>query len=149
MKWERLEIMGVTVPDLDAAVANFTKYFGVQFETYDFPHGIDAELIMEPTGSNRNMDLDKGNRVAIDRSGFFEFVERPGEEPGYRNIHFKVDDLEEAKEHLTSQGLTIIAEYRAGTLREAVFRGPELYGVRLCVLQYDAASAIEAILERP
>ena len=47
--------------------------------------------------------------------------------------------------HLRSQGFRVVANMRIGGLREAVFDSSQLHGMRMCLVEYDAPSMIEAM----
>lgn len=147
MRWEKMEILGITVRDLDSATRTFSDLFGLEFRSFEFPNGIAFENVPVPGGGTGTAVLDPNasTRMAIDTSGCFELIEDNGAPEGCRNIHFKVDDIGAAKDHAIAQGLTLAAEYKGGTLHEAVFVSPKLYGLRLCLISYSAPSAVEAI----
>ena len=69
----------------------------------------------------------------------------PVDDEGMRNIHFKVSDIDAAVAHLRSQGFRVVANMRIGGLREAVFDSSQLHGMRMCLVEYDAPSMIEAM----
>jgi hypothetical protein len=67
---------------------------------------------------------------------------------GFRNMHFKVTDLDAAKAELRGKGVRMVVDHRVGALREAIFHPDDLHGVRLCLIEYDAPSMIEALLQK-
>lgn len=148
MIWEKLELVGVNVTDLDQAVADFTEIFGCEFEVFDVPSGLDIESLPVDDTSPKNIDLSHNHRAALDRGGKWELVEVPAELEGVRNVHYKVDDLDKAIATLTGKGLKLVSHYRVGFAREAVFIGDRLHGVRLALLQYDGDIAVDPVLAR-
>jgi catechol 2,3-dioxygenase-like lactoylglutathione lyase family enzyme len=94
---EAIELLGIVVHDLDAAVARYSSLFGLEFHV--FTPGRDYAL-REVAGVG-----DTARALAMDTSGCFELIEMPGQPEGVRNIHFRVDDIEAATAHLTAQGL--------------------------------------------
>ncbi len=147
MKIERMELQGITVHDLDAAVARYTELFGLTFHI--FTPGVDYEFVDLLQGLDHAPALSATTRLAMDTSGCFELVEMPGIPEGIRNIHFRVDDIDEATRHLTERGLTLIRDMKAGTVREVVFDADELNGMRLCLVEYEGPSFAEALLTSP
>jgi hypothetical protein len=150
--WERLEIIGLHVEDVDKAAADFSDLFGVEFRIWESvgsdPIGIEFEQLLVSDKPSGNLNQQNRYRVAMDPNGFWELLEGPDLEVGIRNVHFKVDDIESAKADLISKGLTLVADFRIGSLREAIFQGDKLRGVRLAVLEYAEDSAVEAIHKR-
>lgn len=145
MKFERMEIVGVQVHDLDAAVELFTGLLGLEFrmlvpgEDYSFSDSLD--------GSDQSAPLvGPGSRVAIDTSGYMELVEVPQSDEGLRNFHVKVDDLEAAKSLMASRGVRLVRDVVAGGVKEAIFHSEDLCGVRLCIVEYEGESLVEALV---
>jgi catechol 2,3-dioxygenase-like lactoylglutathione lyase family enzyme len=147
---ERMELLGVVVHDLDAAVARYTALFGLEFHV--FTPGRDYRLTDTP-GAEVETDpapsLPAGCRLAMDTSGCFELVELAGAPEGVRNIHFRVDDIDSAAAHLTANGLRAVADLQAGTVREVLFDASGLNGVRLCIVQYEGRSFADALRASP
>ena len=143
MKLERLEYVGVVVDDLEAGVQRFSDLFGLEFEIYDT-----AEL--DVRASDGVLPDEKapqaGMRIAIDSKGAFEIVEAAGAEEGFRNVHLRVDDMDAAIEHLSSRGLRLVRHFYVGDMREAIFLGDDLYGIRVCLLEYEGPSLGAAML---
>ena len=150
MKIERMEVVGIDVQNVEEAARLFEDLLGVKFRHCRF--GIDvkpesgATQAEDPAAPDMN-----GIRLAIDPTGFLELVQTSSASAreGFRNLHFKVTDIEEAKAELKAKGIRLIADSRIGGLREAVFHPEDLHGVRLCLVQYDAASMIDAIYQKP
>src|SRR5690606_13284497 len=86
--------------------------------------------------------------IALDTSGFFELMQshRDAAHDGMRNIHFKVDDLDAAIESVQQLGVRLVGNVRIGGMREAIFQADDLYGVRLCLVEYTEPSLAEAIM---
>jgi catechol 2,3-dioxygenase-like lactoylglutathione lyase family enzyme len=145
MKWQKMEIVGVTVSDFDQAVADFTDLFGVEFLQWLSPPA-DYEAFPIAGSEHIPQGPSSPRRVAIDRSGVWELVETPQGEEGFYNIHLKVEDIEAAKEELLAKELRLIRDLRIGRLREAVFMGERLHGIRLCVAQYDGEVFVDEAL---
>lgn len=137
MKLERLEYVGIVVDDLEVGVQRFSELFGLEFEIYDTEE-------LDVRASDGVVPDEKapqaGMRIAIDTLGAFELVEAAGAEEGFRNIHLRVDDMDAAIDHLSSQGLRLVRHFFVGDTREAIFLGDDLYGLRVCLLQYQGSS---------
>ena len=150
MKVERIEVLGINVTDLQKATALFSKLFGIEFRSFDF--GREVKVHAMPVDAPDVAPLNQATtRIAIDPTGFLELIQTsPALGPdGFRNIHFKVDDIEAAKAEMRSHGIRLITDIRVGNLREAIFHPDDLFGIRVCLIQYDAPSMVEAVLEAP
>lgn len=150
MKIERMEVVGVNVRDLQKATRLFSEILEVEFT--DFAFGVDVDVESRPVDAKDAKSLSfEGSRIAIDKAGFLELIQTDpaAEEEGFRNIHFKVPSLDEAKAELRSKGIRMIADTTVGNLREAIFHPDDLHGIRLCLIEYDAPSMIEALMQKP
>lgn len=148
MKLERMELVGLEVSDLETAMQEFGDLLGVEFIRMDFDESSDIEYL--PTdGDPRALAADMS--MAMDTSGYLELMQShpPTTRERVRNIHFKVDDIESAIEEMRSKGHRLVANMRIGRMREAVFGARELHGLRMCIVQYDGPSMIEAMLSQP
>jgi catechol 2,3-dioxygenase-like lactoylglutathione lyase family enzyme len=144
---EAMELVGVVVDDLDAAVARYRELFGLDFVV--FTTGVDYEVRPRPIPVDDPQPLAANSRIALDTSGAFELIEIPGAAEGFRNIHFRVPDADVAVAVLEARGLTVIRDVRIGLAREVIFDSRELHGVRLCLLQYEGSSLAEALASSP
>lgn len=147
MKIQRMELQGITVHDLDAAVEQYSNLFGLTFHI--FTPGIDFEFTDHLQGLDSAPALQPTTRLAMDTSGCFELVEMPDVPEGIRNIHFRVDDIDQAVLHATGRGLTVVRDMTAGIVREVVFDSEGLNGMRLCFVEYEGLSFAEALLSSP
>lgn len=147
MKFERMELLGVMVQDLDKAMALFGNLFDLEFEQLIFPDEIDFEDIPigDPGEVLRPLD---GFRCAFDNSGFFELIERPEGPEGVWSLHYKVSDLDEAKERFLGKGLRLVREFVLGNARELVFASDDSHGLRICLLEYEGARLTDAMFKR-
>jgi hypothetical protein len=137
VKLTRLEFVGVVVDDLEAGVRRFSEVFGTEFEILDMADlNIQAEegVVADARAPKSNM------RVALDSSGVFELVEVAGMEEGFRNVHFRVDSMDDAIAHLSSRGMRLVRHFVVGGMREAIFAAEDLYGIRVCLLEYAGES---------
>jgi len=148
MRIEAMELLGWSVHDLDSAVARFTALLGLDFRIFEV--GVDYEVATtSDTGTSSSAPLPQRLRIAVDATGCFELLEMPGIPEGFRNIHFRVDDMDAAVRHIVAQGLAPIQDLRAGVAREVIFDAVELYGVRLCLLEYPGESFRAALEDSP
>lgn len=149
MKIEKLEVIGVNVRDLKKATKVFSDILDVEF--VDFEFGVDVKVESKPADAADATGLSfKGSRIAIDPKGYLELIETSPatENEGLRNIHFKVTDLEAAKAEMRSKGIRMIANYKVGGLEEAIYSPEDLHGIRLCLIQYDAPTMIQALMQK-
>lgn len=135
-RWERMEMFTLSVHDLDGAVSTLSNIFGMDFDVYTFPDDQDVEILDTKEADGARLGLEPV-RCAVDRRIFFELIELPELEPGFRSIHFKVDDLAAATRFLTDEEAQFVTGYRLGDSREHVFAGDRLCQVRTALLQYD------------
>jgi catechol 2,3-dioxygenase-like lactoylglutathione lyase family enzyme len=144
---EGMQLLGVVVNDLDAAVARYGELFGLDFVV--FTAGVDYEVTSRPTGVRDPHPLAANSRIALDTSGTLELIEIPGADEGFRNIHFRVTDAKAAVAVLEGRGLRVVRDMRIGLAREVIFDSLELNGIRLCLLEYDGNSLAEALAASP
>lgn len=146
MKIERMELVGLEVNDLEAAMTEFsdlldTSFTRMNFGTPGLVRFFPADVPQEGTDASLS--------IAMDRKGYLELIQNdpPTSRERVRNIHFKVDDVEAAIEMMRARGHRLVQNLQIGTMREAVFGARETRGLRMCFVQYDAPSMIEAMLE--
>jgi hypothetical protein len=148
VKVERMETLGINVKNVGKAMAFFADLFEMEF----------GEFVFGGTTRSETSNVDKadpsslpsgGIRVAMDRRGFFELLETAATEKdeGFRNIHFKVRDMRLAKQEMERRGIGMVAEHRIGGVWEVVYNPAELHGIRLCLVEYDAPTLIDAVLQ--
>lgn len=141
---EPMPLVGVVVNDLNAAIEQYSKLFGLEFLT--FVPGVDYALRYETDGAgDTSQELPQRMRLAFDTADCFELVEIPGSKQGVRNVHYRVDDMHAAVEHFNAQGLEPVQIVQAGLAREVIFDGTSLTGLRMCLLQYPGNSFAEAL----
>ena len=146
MKLERMELVGLEVSDLDAAIVEFGDILGVDFVRIEFDENSQIEEL--PADEPPSM---QGTRMsmAMDRAGYLELIQShpPTTHERVRNVHFKVDDIEEAIVEMRAKGYRLVGNVRIGRMREAIFGARELRGLRMCIVQYDGPSMIDAMLD--
>ncbi len=147
MKIDRMELLGVVVNDLDEAVERYTRLFGLEFHI--FTPGESYPLADAIAINDSAAQIPVGGRIAMDTSGMFELIELPDEQPGFRNIHYRVDDIEAAKAHFIAEGMTVVRDLYAGPIREVIFDGTTFGGIRVCLMQYDGPSFAEVAPSGP
>lgn len=147
MKIDRMELLGVVVTDLDEAVERYTRLFGLTFHI--FTPGESYPLADAIEINDRAAQIPAGGRIAMDTSGMFELIELPDQTPGFRNIHYRVDDIEAAKAHFIAEGMTVVRDLYAGPIREVIFDGDSFGGIRVCLMQYDGPSFAEVATTGP
>jgi predicted enzyme related to lactoylglutathione lyase len=148
MKVEKIEVFGIDVKNLEKAMKFFSGAFGVEFQ--HFRLGRDIPVQSFPVDAGDAKAADQGStRIAIDKSGYFELIEsgNGNDREGARNIHFKVSDLGEAIEDMRRRGVRLVAHHLVGGVKEAIFHPDDVFGIRLCLIQYDAPSMIEALMQ--
>jgi len=153
---ERVEVLGVNVRDLAKARALFSELFGLDFTSVvlNGPGDGDPPTEAVPLASGEvtadpNSVQNSPVPLAIDRAGVFELIEAPEGQPVdvVRNIHFKVADIDAATAEMQQRGIRVLGSVRCGGVREVIFHPEDLFGVRICFIQYSGPSMIESMLE--
>lgn len=146
MKLERMELVGLEVSDLDAAMQEFGDLLGVEFIRIEFD---DTPVIEELPADEPPSAQGTRMSMAMDKNGYLELIQThpPTTRERVRNIHFKVDDIEEAIVEMRAKGYRLVSNIRIGRMREAVWGAREAHGLRMCMVQYDGPSMIEAMLD--
>lgn len=144
MKVEKLERVALTVKNLDEAIRLFSDLLGTTFERNPA-----ATFVKNVTEHADRAFEETRLRVAISPIGL-ELIETipPTEKEGVRSFHFKVSDLDQAKAEMKEKGIRLLAEIAYGGLKEAIFSPSDLHGGRLCLTEFEAPTAIDAILQR-
>lgn len=145
MKMDRLEFIGVVVDDLEVGVSRFSEVLGLDFEIIDTTK-LDIQAVDGVIPDTRAPQ--SGMRVALDSSGLFELVEVAGMEEGFRNVHFRVDNMEHAIAELSGRGLRLVRHFVVGRMKEAIFAAEDLYGIRVCLLEYQGSSLADAMRDQ-
>jgi catechol 2,3-dioxygenase-like lactoylglutathione lyase family enzyme len=144
---ERVEVVGIGVTDLDKAQRLLSQLFDIEFLGNTVGEGMPLENVPLKSGDLfvDPLALPGGQtRIAIDRSGLFELVEGPMTGP--RNIHFRVSDIDAATEEMQKKGIRVVGNVRDRGMREVIFHRDDLFGIRLCFVEYTGPSLIEAML---
>ena len=144
MKVEKLEHVAVDVKNLDEAAELLSDVLGIQFVNIE---GIKVEKTITEH-ANRNFEESK-LRIAMDRTGFLELMEStpPLEKEGLRNIHLKVPNIEQAKVEMQQKGIRLMVDIKIGGLKEAIFNPDDLHGIRLCLVEYEAPTMVDAMFQ--
>src|SRR4051794_20952930 len=131
---QRFDHVGITVADLDAAIAFFVG-LGLEVEGRMFMQGefVDTVIgIQDSRSEMATLRLPDGG-TALELSSFIKPDHKPGSpaamstELGLRNVAFQVDDLQAIVDKLSDDGFGLvggIGEYE-NTWRMAYVRGPE------------------------
>jgi len=140
MNVEKIEILGFDVRDLNEAMKKFSDILGTTFHVFDGTS--------QPVESDNSTYENIRAKAAIDRRGFIELVEAvPAvERDAVRNIHFKVPNLDEAVQEMKLKGYRLIDIVHIGGLKEAIFNPEDFCGIRLCFVEYDEPTLVEAML---
>lgn len=127
MKVERLERICVAVPNLEEGVASFNRVLGLDFEFVgeaDLPGGVKAKLALSSQG--------------------VELLEVPGKNIHIRSFHFKVQDMNEAREWMAEQEIKVLSEFSVGKMDEMVL---DFFGLRSILVNYPGNDPIKAVKE--
>lgn len=165
---ERIEIIGTNVPDVNEAEELFSRLFGLDFVRFrsggpttpvdqidvrivPVGPGMDSAEKGPVTGSANEADADAARDavmdVSIDKTGVFELLGTADPETfGMRNIHFKVRDIDAATAEMEANGIGVVANLSINGLRQVIFDQNDLLGIRICLVEYDADSLVEAMV---
>ncbi|MES2482273.1 MAG: VOC family protein [Pseudomonadota bacterium] len=148
MKVEKIEVFGIDVKNLEKAMTFFSEVFNIEFQHFRLGQDIAVQPSAVDAADAKQPDL-SATRIAIDKRGFFELIETKPEpkREGNRNIHFKVSDMDEAKTELQRRGVRVVADHRVGGLREVILHPDDVFGIRLCLIEYNAPTMIEALMQ--
>ena len=143
MKIERLDRVAINVRSIEETQKFFSDLLGTKFEMSPL-ETLEKE---EHVASSPDGTVFKG--IAFSPIGL-ELIETspPCKEEGLRSFHLKVSDIEEAKAEMKRKGVRLVAEFRHGGLKEAIFSREDLHGVRLVLVEYDAPNVISAIRQK-
>jgi predicted enzyme related to lactoylglutathione lyase len=147
MRISEMELLGVSVNDLDAAVARYTQLFGLDFRI--LRPRVDYAVEGKSRSSGDPAPTPDDFRIAIDTSGCFELIEIEGVPEGVRNVHFRVDDMDAAVRQMTAADARVVQDMRVGLAREVIFDSNDTNGVRVCLIWYEGASFVEALGASP
>ena len=149
---ERIEVQGVNVSDLPRAQELFSRLFGLEFKSIVLGG---PDIATEPVPLQSGELTPDPNSVqtgqvplAIDPTGVFELIQTPAGQQAdvVRNIHFKVADIDAAIAEMQANGIRVLGNIRCGGVREVIFHQEDLFGVRICFVEYSGPSMIESML---
>ena len=145
MKIEKLEFVAVDVKNLDEAVKLWSDILGTTF--IDLADVRDERAITE--AADRTFEEAK-QRCAVEQTGFIELIEStpPVEKEGLRTLVLKVSNLEQAKAEMKQKGIRIAADKQFAGAKEVIFNAADLNGVRLCLVDYEAPTFVDAMLQK-
>jgi predicted enzyme related to lactoylglutathione lyase len=133
-----LDRVTIDVKNLDEAKKFFSKLLNTTFE--DEPEGMTYEITPSPTTPFKF-------RYAISPIGIELFeMDPPVEVEGVRNVTWRVENMDEAKEELEGLGISHVFDNRCGGIKEAVYSG--VYGVRWVLNEYEGESFIKALAKK-
>ena len=147
MKIEKMGHIGIDVKNLDEAVKRFSDVFGITFVNLQ-EEGVEVERTATEH-ADRTFEETKV-KIAIDRTGFFALAESipPIEKEGVSALHVKVSNLEQAKAEMEQKGIRPIMTVKVGSIKEAVYSAGDLHGIRFVLMEYEAPTLIDAILDK-
>lgn len=157
MKIEKIERVCLNVENIDEAVKFFSDLFGITFDIrYDVIRGKKTIKVGDTVVEREKIateyadrSFEEGDyRVAI--SPVMEMIQLipPAGKEGLRSFAFKVSNIEEAKAEMKAKGVRLLAHIVFPHVKEAIFSPDDLHGARLILLEYDAPTAIDAVLQK-
>ena len=147
MKVEKFESVVINVKNLDESINLFSEILGIEFANLG-----ELEIDITTTEPKGRALQETKMKVAIGRGqgGFIELLEAspPVEKEGLRRVFLKVPNLERAKAEMKQKGIRLIANAKVGVLKEAVYSPDDLHGIPLGLMEYEAPTALDAILQQ-
>ena len=138
IKFDRVTI---NVKDLDEAMRFFSKLFDTTFE--ELPEEVTKRIEITP-----RPDSFVKFRFAVSPIGIELFQpDPPPEKEGVRNVTWRVDNIEKAREEMGKKGIGHVLDMKCGKWEEAVYRADDMHGVRWVFNEYAGDSVIKALLQ--
>lgn len=121
MRIEKIDRVVFGVKDLDAEMRFLSNLLDLRFD----------RLTPEPVVRGRKL------AVAISTLGIELHEVPPSESEGFRRLHLKVTDVEEAKADMERKGIRIDNQIIIGGLRELLLNEHDCHGIRIGLIGYD------------
>ena len=138
IKFDRVTI---NVKDLEEAKRFFSELFDTTFE--DMPDEIAEKIEITP-----RPDTFVKFKFAVSPLGIELFQpDPPPEKEGVRNVTWRVDNIEKAREEMRKQGIGHVLDMKCRGWKEAVYRADDMHGVRWVFNEYEGDSVIKAMLQ--
>ena len=140
MKFDRITI---NVKNLEKAKKFFSELLETTFEN-EPEELLSGKISLEITPKP---DTFVKFRFAISPIGIELFEPYPTvEKEGVRNVTWRVDNIEEAREEMKKQGIKHVFDAKAGAWKEAVYSADDIHGVRWVLNEYPGSSVMKAIV---
>ena len=135
---QKIDHIGVAVPDLDAAVQSYSRLFGVEPSHREVVESDGVETVMFEVGESRIELLG----AVGDRSQIAKFLEKRG--GGIHHVAYGVSDVQETLDRLAGDGVQLLdtAPRKGAGGRLVAFVHPRAVGgvlTELCQPDPDAA----------
>ncbi len=137
----RFDRVTINVKNLEKAKSFFSELLETTFE--DVPEEIaKGKIKLEFTPDDREFKF----RFAVSPMGI-ELIETdpPVEVEGLRNVTWRVDDIQQAKEEMKRRGIAHVLDLRCGNWKEAIFN---VYGVRWVLNEFEGDSVFKAMVQK-
>ena len=121
MRIEAIDRVVFGVRDVEAEVSFLSHLLDLRFD----------HLTPKPVVKGRRLT------VAVSTSGIELHNVSPSESEGFRRLHLKVTNLEEAKADMERKGIRIDHEIIVGGLRELLLNEHDCHGIRIGLIGYD------------
>ena len=143
MEIEKIDHVHIYVKDLEKAVARFEDLLGVKFAPI-MTEGLE-DVGVKGTFALPGLDV---SQATTPDSPVARVIERMGEGL-VGGVSFKVPDLEAAVAEFESKGMKLLGRLDMGGLKEAWFHPRDAHGLFVEFCEYQAASAVEAVYQKP
>ena len=141
MKVEKIDHVGVYVKDLDKAANFFRDTFGFEFSRVFGAEGMGVREVVDTMG------FDLLSAKSAD-SPLTRIIARRGEGPA--SLSFKVPDIEEGIEELTSKGVRLVHRGDHGDAAKWVtFHPKDIFGVFVELVEYEPKNPYLSAARKP
>jgi catechol 2,3-dioxygenase-like lactoylglutathione lyase family enzyme len=142
----KLDRVTINVKNLEESKKFFSKLLNTTFEDepVEFLNG-KIEFKIEPKPDNFAKFKFAVSPIGIE---LFEPYPPP-EKEGIRNVTWRVEDIDEAREEMKQSGIRRVFDTQAGSWRESVYSADDMHGVRWVLNEFPGKSVMKAILKEP
>lgn len=124
---KKLERVALNVPDMDEAVEAFSKVLGIMFEK--------TVELTQPDGTMI--------KAAISSQGMELLQELPPQDKvSMRSFHFRVDDIDQAKEQVEAKGGKVLGRFMVGNVDQMIC---DIHGARIILICYEGDDIVAAM----
>ncbi|OGP94303.1 MAG: hypothetical protein A2157_02110 [Deltaproteobacteria bacterium RBG_16_47_11] len=137
----KLDRMTINVKNLEEAKRFFSELLETTFE--DMPEEMvkgRQKIEISPPAPDFKF------RFAVSPIGIELFeTDPPVAVEGVRNVTWRVENIEQAREEMKKRGIERVFDARCGSWKEAVYKAEDVHGVRWVLNEYEGESVMKAM----